>query len=116
MTDRVWTEENEAAAQEFFGACPICHQSSRDFPIGKVEYMVCHDHRLYWLRAVGGGPRDMPEAEQRERESLLDGYERVEPWDPNELTEAQLADAETYLDLDDELDAMALDDSESEQD
>jgi hypothetical protein len=103
----VWTDEDEGDGFPG-GCCPVCHRNGVLHDVGiRLEYMVCHDHKVRWLHADGSAGKfgDGPWRLGRDTQwALIADYEEVEPWYPG-ITEAHVADQKTYLELNAELDA-----------
>jgi hypothetical protein len=66
-----------------FGVCPICRKQNGSMFAGRVNWIVCHAHRVKWTIGsnVLSGWRDLTEEEMLAAVAKLATYREVEPFD-----------------------------------
>ena len=74
--ERATEEEREI---DNFGLCPECRRLDM-FDIGKEQFGVCHEHKVWWTigQVFGADPQTDQERERNER--ILTEYREVQPF------------------------------------
>ena len=71
--------EQEEPQDDHFGLCPVCLKLDM-FDIGKEQFGVCHEHKVWWNigQVFGHDPQSDQERERNER--ILTEYRGVSPY------------------------------------
>jgi hypothetical protein len=72
---RVWEAEN------YFGGCPTCCKNDGYLNVYSGNYVVCHEHRVFWLVGTNlfSDWRDETKSDWERNQALLADYQQVEP-------------------------------------
>src|SRR5688572_26540085 len=70
------------AFDDHFGLCPTCHGKPDLLNVGRVHFMVCHEHRCFWTVGSNlfGSWKNESEETWRENEATLNLYNEVKEY------------------------------------